>query len=86
VPCAALGRGCLSRFQFTGDGAGRLALGDAFLSEFGFTSNYRTGAAAPGLILNCCSLELMDDDLTGFGKIVEIVRPLLHHASTLWQV
>jgi hypothetical protein len=41
----------LSRFQFAGDGAGRHALGDTFLSELDFLNNYRTGAAAPGLKL-----------------------------------
>jgi hypothetical protein len=51
LPCAAFGRGRLSRFQFTGDGAGRHALGDAFLGELGFLSNFRTGAAAPGFKL-----------------------------------
>ena len=30
--------------------------------------------------------KMMDDNLSVFGKIVEIVRPLLHHAQTLWQV
>jgi len=30
--------------------------------------------------------KLMDDNLSVFGKIVKIVRPLLHHAPTLGQV
>ena len=34
----AFGGRLLSRFQFAGHGAGRHALGDTFLSEFGFTS------------------------------------------------
>jgi len=51
VPRAVLGSRHLSRFQFAGDGAGRHALGDTFLSELGFLSNYLTGAAAPGLKL-----------------------------------
>jgi hypothetical protein len=28
----------------------------------------------------------VDDDLIAFGKIVEIVRPLLHHATSLEEV
>jgi hypothetical protein len=28
----------------------------------------------------------MDDDLSAFGKIVEIVRPLLHHTPALGEV
>ena len=30
--------------------------------------------------------KMMDDNLTAFGEIVEIVSPLLHHAPALWQV
>jgi hypothetical protein len=32
------------------------------------------------------SSELMDDDFAAFGEIVEIVRPLLHHAPPLGKV
>ena len=47
------------------------------------------GASGPVLErqgLNCCSPELMDDDFAAFGEIVEIVRPLLHHATPLGEV
>ena len=30
--------------------------------------------------------KMMDDNLSVFGKIVEIVRPLLHHAAALGEV
>ena len=30
--------------------------------------------------------KMMDDNLWVFGKIIEIVRPLLHHAATLGEI
>ena len=43
-----------------------------------------SAAARQGL--NCRSPKLMDEDFAAFGEIVEIVRPLLHHATPLGKV